>query len=828
MRDPRLDNRGRRLAIWNYIISNELQSGSQFVLAQPGGQMYAVIGASHEILRVPSRGGAAWFGYLNEIYGLTEHEPWMTAIHDAFRHYIQRKGAKAEMRRFANYNVQTNTGYLSSYDGRMYKIDGERIARVSNGEDNVFFADDDGGQPCPDPDIGPHGMLLDHLTSPNFAATGLSGITPEQQKKALTLWLFALAFPDLLIDKPILLVEGVMGSGKCLGLGTPVLMFDGSTKPVEKIKNGDLVMGPDSGPRRVSGTTRGRGPLYKIDPTKGAPWICNQDHILTVHLAGHRNKRGQVINRGAIVDAPLQDFSPSQWGSHLKRDYATLVRSGVDFPMTAVPIEPYLVGLWLGDGTCAKPQITNPEPEIMAYCEQVAARYETEDEKRIPRVYLVNDRATRLQLLAGLLDTDGHYFNGHYEIITKYPGLRDDLLFLARSLGLAAYSREKRGVIKALDFEGTYQRITLSGDLDQIPCRVPRKQAAPRRQVKNVLHTGFRIEPIGDGDFYGFELDGDGRFLLGDFTITHNTTTATHIQLVLMGTEEPMVLQRNKEDDFGVILMRSPIALFDNTDSFIDWVPDAIAAYATGGKWHKRKLFTDDENLTIKPQSFVVVATRNPASFRRDDVADRCLILRFDRRPTFSDRGSLKQDLINNRPALFGEYMYYIGQITERIRQAGGLRSRDERFRMASFAALGRVIGAVLGWADDAVSDVLQALQGERDAFVCEEDPLVELLERWISYRTKHAPTNIGRLVNVNVLHAELETFAQSSKIDWKDTPRTLVAKLRSNYVERVFRVEMHNVASQRHFKLWRHTDARLELVPDEGEEVISVPGGDE
>lgn len=512
MRDARLDLRSKRLAMWNYIITVEHAADTKFVLADPGGQMYAVLGTNRQVLRVPSRGGQAWFGYLNSMYGLMERESWTTSIHDAFRGYIQARGMRAEMRRFARYDTTTHTAYLTNYNGTMSKIDGEHVTTVINGEDNVFFADDDGGVPCPEPDIGPHGMLLDRLTNPNFAPSGLSGITPDQQQKALILWLFALAFPDLLIDKPILLVEGTMGSGK--------------------------------------------------------------------------------------------------------------------------------------------------------------------------------------------------------------------------------------------------------------------------------------------------------------------TTVVTHTQLVLTGAEEPMVLQRNKEDDFGVILMRSPIALFDNTDSFIDWVPDAIAAYATGAKWHKRKLFTDDENLVIKPQSFIAVATRNPASFRRDDVADRCLILRFDRRSSFTDRGTMKDDLINNRPALYGEYLWYVGQIITRIRQEGGLSTRNERFRMASFAALGRVIGRVLGWADDEVTNVLSALQGERDAFVNEEDPLVELLERWISYKTKHTGSNIGRLINANQLHAELETFAQAASIQWKDTPRTLVAKLRSTYVERVFRVEVVNINSQRSFRLWRHTDPRLELVPDDTSEI--------
>jgi hypothetical protein len=113
---------------------------------------------------------------------------------------------------------------------------------------------------------------------------------------------------------------------------------------------------------------------------------------------------------------------------------------------------------------------------------------------------------------------------GVYIIPTKWAGFRDDILFLARSLGFAAYSRETTNTIKSTGFSGQYHYITISGRLDCVPVKVPRKKAAPRQQVKDVLRTGFRVEDAGVGEFFGFELEGDGRFLLEDFTITHNSS----------------------------------------------------------------------------------------------------------------------------------------------------------------------------------------------------------------------------------------------------------------------------------------------------------------
>lgn len=72
------------------------------------------------------------------------------------------------------------------------------------------------------------------------------------------------------------------------------------------------------------------------------------------------------------------------------------------------------------------------------------------------------------------------------------------------------------------DVKGVYYRISISGDCSIIPCRVKRKIADKRQQKKSVLRTGFHAEPAGCGEYYGFTVDGDNRYLLSDFTITHN------------------------------------------------------------------------------------------------------------------------------------------------------------------------------------------------------------------------------------------------------------------------------------------------------------------
>jgi len=74
------------------------------------------------------------------------------------------------------------------------------------------------------------------------------------------------------------------GAGKCLAKDTPVLMFDGTIKPVQDVEIGDLLMGPDSTPRTVISLARGQEMMYKVTPKKGEPYTVNQNQILNLKI----------------------------------------------------------------------------------------------------------------------------------------------------------------------------------------------------------------------------------------------------------------------------------------------------------------------------------------------------------------------------------------------------------------------------------------------------------------------------------------------------------------------------------------------------------------
>lgn len=352
------------------------------------------------------------------------------------------------------------------------------------------------------------------------------------------------------------------GGGKCLGKGTPVLMYDGSIKPVEDIVQGELLMGPDSKPRRVLSLARGREKMYRVTPVKGDPYVVNESHILSLK----RTNTGKDDRAGEIENISVRDYLNK--GKHWKHLYKGW-RAPVDWEEKDFDpiLPPYMLGLWLGDGNSNAAAITTADDEIVEYIHSYASetghrvrkyhnrpdnkawtyclprdgkhtgsmlsalrKYNLYLNKHIPDVYKTTSRRVREQVLAGLLDSDGYLSNGYFEVTLKVKQLADDLTFIARSLGFACYMKPCKKSCQN-GFTGDYWRMTISGDFSGLPFVRNRHKdnVAERKQKKSVLVTGIKVEPLEVDDYYGFEIDGDRLFMLGDFTVTHNTVIFSSI-----------------------------------------------------------------------------------------------------------------------------------------------------------------------------------------------------------------------------------------------------------------------------------------------------------
>jgi superfamily II DNA or RNA helicase len=143
----------------------------------------------------------------------------------------------------------------------------------------------------------------------------------------------------------------------------------------------------------------------------------------------------------------------------------------------------------------------------------------------IPNIYKICSKKQRLEILAGLIDTDGWVDKTSLSFCSKSKRLRDDVSFIARSLGFFVTNRTKQShcFYKGEKRYGTYYQTTIIGDLSKIPLRIKRKLPPTRIIKKQHNVVGFTIEPLNEDNYYGFSISGDGRYLLNDFTVTHNS-----------------------------------------------------------------------------------------------------------------------------------------------------------------------------------------------------------------------------------------------------------------------------------------------------------------
>jgi superfamily II DNA or RNA helicase len=358
------------------------------------------------------------------------------------------------------------------------------------------------------------------------------------------------------------LLELPCAYGKCLGIDTEILMYDGTIKKVQDVIEGDLLMGDDSTPRKVLSLARGKEQMYKVETQKGEGYIVNESHILSLKCATNHSK---ALQKGTVLDISVLDYLNLPKSFHGKGGVLYGYRVPIEFPETELPFDPYMMGYWLGDGNSRGTKISCQDSTVLHYfahnlkhCKLsliYASQYDYSicgnhvvgnnvmlntlkdldliKNKHIPLIYKCNSRENRLKLLAGLIDSDGHLIkHGGFEFTQKNEKLMDDVIYLARSLGFSCDKKIKNTswTYKGEKKYGTAFRMTINGKgIEDIPTIVPRKKSPPRRQIKDVLNYRIKLQKLEIDDYYGFEIDGNRRFVLGDFTVTHNTVLSLDI-----------------------------------------------------------------------------------------------------------------------------------------------------------------------------------------------------------------------------------------------------------------------------------------------------------
>jgi hypothetical protein len=346
----------------------------------------------------------------------------------------------------------------------------------------------------------------------------------------------------------LLLYHG-LGSGKCHKINTPIMMSDGSIKMVQDIKVGDMLMGDDSQPRTVLSLARGRDKMYDVIPIKGDKYTVNQEHILCLRASGFPKisynthtiewiQYNKFMSKTFDDSTEMVDFFKNIKDNHntndnvyeisindylLLPDETKSILNGykvpIDFPEQPLPIEPYLIGSLVGYRLDSLKVHELPEVSHIECIQDKLASFNLLEPTNvhIPSIYKFNSTENRLKLLAGFLDSNAQYdsitnaFETCVETVgTDTQSFIDDIIYICRSVGLCA------------EYSSNILRIT--GNLTKINTLIQTVDSD-----SDVLVSGIKVEYVNEDDYYGFMLDGNCRYLMGDFTVTHNTCTSIGI-----------------------------------------------------------------------------------------------------------------------------------------------------------------------------------------------------------------------------------------------------------------------------------------------------------
>lgn len=238
----------------------------------------------------------------------------------------------------------------------------------------------------------------------------------------------------------------------------------------------------------------------------------------------------------------------------------------VQWESQEVALDPYVLGLWLGDGMQRGYSFAinaDDDPEILEYLEEwgksndakftqsscdriiynissltksgvaplknLLNEYNLVNNKHIPKEYLLNSRDVRLKVLAGFIDSDGYVTREGTRIQIaqgmNHEKLAYELIFLVRSLGLKCCVQK---INTQWTYEGELRRgeaimLNISGEGAQdIPTKVARKKCNSPEKRDTSSTGNLTVKEVEVGDFIGLAVDGNQRFVLEKFTVVHN------------------------------------------------------------------------------------------------------------------------------------------------------------------------------------------------------------------------------------------------------------------------------------------------------------------
>ncbi len=354
-------------------------------------------------------------------------------------------------------------------------------------------------------------------------------------------------------------------------------------RPIGELRVGDSVIGSDGCPAEVLGVyPQGFKEIYRVHTQDGSSTLATGDHLWSVYTPEdrRRGKPPHVLQTKEMIGNLRK--------THNHRYELPLLRAPVSFESRPVPLDPYALGLLLGDGciTCSTtPSFATNDPElaealgrlipgievrrksevdyvlnrvtrpgevitianpVTAATRQLGLAGTRSDTKFIPEDYLFNSPDVRLAVLQGLLDSDGGPVTQQgrtcrIQFGTASDRLRDDVAFLVQSFGGVVYQRTRKaegrkpGLARGLEVHHRSDAHILDIRLPDgvAPFRLARKvakyDATGGGQPMRFVH---RIEPAGTEEAVCIQVAAaDSLYVTEDFLLTHNTLNDAFIIL---------------------------------------------------------------------------------------------------------------------------------------------------------------------------------------------------------------------------------------------------------------------------------------------------------
>lgn len=344
------------------------------------------------------------------------------------------------------------------------------------------------------------------------------------------------------------------GKGKAISYSTIVYTPDGYKK-WEDIHIGSKLYGDDGIPTTVKEVyEQGEIPIYKVTFKDNREAFVSKDHLWTVKYG----KSLRTVNTKWILENGFGNrIVKGKVHCPIENKCFVPINKSILIEEKQVPMDPYILGLSLGDG-CIRYSTSNgilfsSHPnDIIEYktlinrnirnyknnnwfieypnAKQIFKDLDLFDkstaDKFIPDIYKYNSEHIRLEILRGLMDTDGSVYKNGIEFMSKSKQLAEDVLWIARSLGIKG-----RITSKFVSYKGErreYFRVKLI--TSKVIFKLPRKVNRIQNRETSFLKNQEEFVAITDISYSHNEkakcvvVDNDSHlFLMNDFIVTHNS-----------------------------------------------------------------------------------------------------------------------------------------------------------------------------------------------------------------------------------------------------------------------------------------------------------------